>query len=340
MKNGVLPYLGFYPEYPPLAFLFIYFPYFITTDPAFYLFLYKSLAFIAMIAGTYFVYKWRNNAGDVWLYLFLLFVLQSSHYALVFHRFDIFVAVMTAAAIYYFFIKHKQKLGWVLLLLATFIKLYPLILFPVFYFKSKNKKAALWYIIPFIVINILLFVITNGRYISFLTQQGGRPVGYESILASFFMIPHLLFNTGIHPISYLNSLGLATDGFLVSVAKGLLWTFLLLPFFTKTQEIKKYHPLRLCLIVITCFILGNIAFSPQYLEWIIPFVVILALPEVILFATITGLTSWFFSFWGDPMNLWLILLISIRNILLLIFYYRLFSPKAVQKEFIESKKQE
>lgn len=325
-----MPYIGFHPEYPPLAFFFIYFPFFITDNSQFYLFIYKSLAFYAVVIGTFFVYKWRKNISDVWIYLLLLFILQSSQLALVLQRFDIFVAVLTAAAVYYFFKKHQVKTGWILLLLATFIKLYPIILVPLFFLKSKRRLTVLWYIVPFIIINAVLLFVTNGKYADFLSQQSGRPVGYESVLASFFQLSHLLFNTPIQPVSALNSWGLATDPTMLFIAKVILWIAILFPFISKFKRIRTFHPLHLCLIIITCFIAGNIVFSPQYLEWLIPFIFILAIPELILFTVITGLTAWFFSFWVNPSNEWLMLLIVVRNILFLIFYFRLFSEKAVQ----------
>jgi len=324
MLAGKLPYIGFHPEYPPLAFLFIYAPYLINKDPLFYQFLYGLGVFGGIIIGASVLIAWTKNFNRVWLYLLLLMILQANAYHLVFERFDIFAADFTLIGLYLFFKRHKENAGWFFLFLATMTKVYPIILIPLLLYKAKKKIAILWFILPMLIANGLLLYLTHGQYTDFLLKQLNRPVELESVSASFLLGLHLLNNFTVTPIYALNSWGLVVPIGTQHILQAVIFLLLLIPLVITRKRLLPYHPVRLTVICVLFFILSNSVLSPQYLIWLIPFIGFLTTPESILFILITAITSWTFYYWDagvSTLNQWILLLLVVRNFLLIIFYY-------------------
>ncbi len=323
MKSGLFPYVGFHPEYPPLSFFFIYVPYLINKDPVFYQFLYGLEVLVAICIGSYFIWALAKDFSKVWLWLLLLMIMQASKYHLVFGRFDIFVAVFTLIA-FYFFKKKKEDIGWFFLFLATMTKIYPLVLLPALLYKARYKVLVLWFAIPLVITNTLLLLVTHGQYNDFLLKQLQRPVELESIESSFLLGLHLLNNFHLSPVYELNSWGLSVPTVTHHLLQVIIFMLLCIPIAVARKRLLSYSPIRLVVISILFFMLLNSVLSPQYFIWLIPFIPFLAVPEIILSIIICAITAWFFTFWDNgvsQLNNWILFLIVIRNILIFTFYY-------------------
>lgn len=323
--HGQIPYINFHPEYPPFALGIFYSPYLFSKDPLFYVFIYQLIVSGAILLGALSIWLWKKDVNKIWIYLTLIFIMQSSPYHFIFERFDIFPAIMTSLATYFFF-KKSEKIGWVWLFAGIMTKIYPLVLIPLFFFKSKNKWNILWLILPLVGYNLWLLYATHGTYLQFASTQGFRPSELESFPSSIILGLHFFKNMAVTPVysHVVQSWGLDIPARLLTTLKLISYGLAILPLALCFKRLKQHSPMRMSVILISAFMICNIVFSPQYLIWLMPFVPFLDFGEIVLFILTVGITSWTFNFWQDWhfANEWLYLLVFTKNLLFLLFYFK------------------
>lgn len=333
IAHGSLPYVGFHPEYPPFAFIFIYLPYLIEKNPIYYLFWYGVMVTIAICIGAFVIWLWKRSMKAVWPYLFLLFLMQASDYKLVYENFDIFVSVLTLIAVYLFYKARHEALGWFVLFIATMTKFYPGILALPFFLQSKNKWSILWFLAPGVALNTFLIWVSHGQYLQFMQTQGFRPAELNGIPAAVMIGLHFVKGIQLNPIYIVNSWGLTIPKETLNVIRLAIGAVVLVPFILVRKRILQYHPARIATILITAFLLVNIVLSPGYLTWLIPFIPFLDDSEILLFTACAFVTSGTFIYWNvlwgkEPMNEWLLLTLFTKAMLLFVFYGKLFFKRS------------
>jgi len=197
-------------------------------------------------------------------------------------RFDIIPAALTLFAVICAGQKHWQR-AFVLLALATLLKVYPAILLVPFVLALQRETQGKWYAwrrwLPMgVFVGICVLVIGVSLLLSVvgtLAPLGyflARPVEIESLPASIFWIASLLWKT---PLEYVNSFGssniispLYSHVNLVMnvlLAMGLLSTWLL-------QWRERIDLAMSCLLTLLVVLMTGKVFSTQYILWVIPLV--------------------------------------------------------------------
>jgi hypothetical protein len=331
IAHGLIPYINFYPEYPPFALFFMYLPYLVDKNPITYLLWFGVLVTLAIILGALFIWLQGRDIKKIYLFGFLLFLLQASPYQFIYQRFDIFVAILTFASVYFFFKLKNESLGWFSLFIATMTKIFPIVLFPLFFLKTKRKWLSLWFIVPMAIFNLFLIWATKGQYLTSITIQGTRSAEVQSFISTFPIGTHLFFGAKLSGFFAVSTWNLEIPKQLLRNLRFLIFGLLVIPFVISylKKTIYSFNSTRLSAILITGFILANIVFCPQYLIWLIPFVPFLDLGEIGIFVIIVAITTSIFNlpFDSSKQNDWIYLMLFIRNVLLVVFYYKLFIEK-------------
>lgn len=183
IKDKLLPYKDFTPEYPPLSLPFFY------LSGVFGAYWFSLLFYFMVglfITGTAFlVYRMGKNP-----YVFLAPVLALG--TIFWDRFDIIPAFFTLLA-FYFLQKNKRYIGIFILSFATLIKIYPIIFLP-FFLWTKNReqilKSGLIFFIP--IITIVTVTLLYGGSFNRLLSHGKRGITIESLRATPILIEQLL----------------------------------------------------------------------------------------------------------------------------------------------------
>ncbi len=233
VTEGLIPYHDFFIEYPPLSLVFFTIPTFFvknftgnySTDFMPYSHAFTAFVFLFCLAGTMIAgLCGRKYKKSPVLLMFVFTACLCAIGPIVTKRYDIFVAVMTIAAVYAYFSEHRN-IAWFLLALATLAKLYPILLAPIFLMpylidmmphlsesrrtrtgKNKVRKSAgdiaadkqafmdslkkavtgfSIFILTGLVICLPFMICDYSGFMSFLTYHSDRGVQIESLLASF-----------------------------------------------------------------------------------------------------------------------------------------------------------
>jgi len=175
ISQGLVPYIDFFPEYPPLALtLFSIANLF---GEQWFTLMWYGMALLATV-GTMILIKRLNNNP----YVFLACILPLG--GLFWDRFDIFPAFFTLLSIYQ--AKKGNLLSLVSLFIGIMIKIYPIILIPVILlmFLVKSIKKFISASLLFIAL-IVIFILPNRQVIDTLFKyHGNRGIQIESIRAT------------------------------------------------------------------------------------------------------------------------------------------------------------
>jgi uncharacterized membrane protein len=202
-------------------------------------------------------------------------------------RLDIIPAIATLGAVYYF-IDGKHKTAFILLAAGTCIKIYPVILVPfflIYLFLNRQRQNAINGIGCFaaaclIVIIPVLILSPDGLWHS-LIYHAERGLQIESTYASVIELIHAAGNLPITIVHNYGSSNLASP-LADSMAKASF--FIMAPALTAVYWLFYKHTgnrhsdnemiITYSLLAILVFILTNKVFSPQYLIWLLPFIVL------------------------------------------------------------------
>lgn len=286
VNNHLMPYSGFTFEYPPLALLVFIIPRIFSWDLCSFHTAYAVFAALAYVLFAFCLLKitdhFRIQRANVYLSLIVLAIVGNQFITA---RNDIFaVAAVTAA--FMFFAKERYDLSAVMLAVGAMIKIYPIILFPVFmllFLMKRNPKGMFRYVIVgalFCVIAELPFIIADpGTAFEYLTYHSDRGLQVEGIVSSVITFINLFVpiidEIGIYYGSN-TIVGEIPDmcaRFLdVAVYVSLIVTFLAAVFICRKRVVRdEKDGLRLLaalsVIIVMVFTAFSKVYSAQYMLW-------------------------------------------------------------------------
>lgn len=357
--RGLVPYRDFAIEYPPGALPFFLLPKLLAGDVFSYRRFFVAevmlVDFIGLLLILYYGRKHGFSPRHVY-FTGLLYVVLPAVIGLVgYQRFDFIPAVLVLGAII-LLDKGYRVWAWALLGLGFAVKLYPVILTPVFLisaWREKSLKRDVLYGLPVFALTAavvwLPFLAAAGpKFWFFLSYHASRGIQLESFYSTILLVARWFgypvsteFSYGSWNVVSQVSPVLAKMSFFVM---GTLMSLVLVHSLAVAQNGSPTDgdiP-RQALLMVMAFIIGGKVLSPQYLLWLIPLLVI-ALREDsryrrkvwVAFALLTLI-----SFLIYPVNykglidlrLWPSLLILARNGLLLAVFYLLLKNGSVNRQ--------
>lgn len=289
-----LPYLVKQVEYPVITGWFIHLMAVLGQSQAGYYILNALFLILFAVVATYFLYKLspKENQKRLWLY----WILAPSMLVFAIFNWDILAVLFVVLALYCI---QKDKSGWASFFLALGFcsKFFPIIFLAPLLLKQHEKKEWIKIIGIFLLtvgaIN-LPFILANfdgwSHFFTFNSLRNSNPTSIWTIVRYFFR--------GLDvPAINLTSLILFASSF-----GFLLWKYY------------RENTIKLCFVGVLLFLIFNKVFSPQYILWLLPFLVLLPMPKKSWFYTLefTNLAalflalSWFFErninyiYWSMP----------------------------------------
>ena len=279
----VAPYTGVFSEYPQLATYFFALPHAMLSfwtdgdylrDRYYLLFSILMMGFLSATILT--LYRMRADNRH---YAFLMFLPASLYYS--YNRYDILPAFLSVVALL-LLSKAKYRSAVVMLALGVLAKWYLFLMFPVFlsYYYSKHRKIGMGLVFVFCLTllgGILPTLLSGG--VDALMVPYKFHAGRENNTKSLF---YLLYLTG-----------------LVSVSKPWFLVFTLLQFsIVPLSALVGIHSMRSVIawsaLTVFVFMLFGKFFSPQWILWVSPFLILLArdrrdVSRIVLFDLVTYL---------------------------------------------------
>ncbi len=199
--NGVFPYIPYEElrwEYPPLSYIFMVIPRLFTSNVATYEVLYSFQVMFVLLIGLVLIRKFakmydKNPFFGMLGYAVSVYLLDY----FIFDRFDIMVAVISMAAVY-FFVQRRYTWATVLLVFGLFIKLYPALLLPIFlipFISKGDYRTPLKQFLVFSILSVILIapfiIIAPDTVWTFMSYHGDRGLQIESVAASFVLLAEI-----------------------------------------------------------------------------------------------------------------------------------------------------
>ena len=292
-KNAVPLFEGEMPvmEYPPLALIFIAIPRIFGSTEWGYETAYVAMMVVIEIIGLLIVSRLADDLGRSRKKAMLAYtVLAMLMIEFVLDRFDMIAMVIALAAVM-FFVEKKYPAAFVLLAVGTLVKLYPAILFPVFFiyllYTRQAKEAGkgfVWFAATGLIVAGIFWLIDSETITGFLEYNTGRPLQVESLWSS---IVYVLSALGLTDV-YIE--GSSADSFWSDNLRGdladsiadvalpvtvvlivLVWLFYI--YRARAERDNGAGGMRLvalaCLASVMTFLAFNKVYSTQYLIWAI-----------------------------------------------------------------------
>lgn len=352
VASGAVPYKDWPFEYPPLSLIPLGIPRLISgiqVDHYQVPFLIFALATTLVAAGAL---VWLADRG--WsvlprtgtLVAFSALVLAAWPHVV--WRFDIFAALFAILALVALAASRPAAAG-VSLGLGMATKLYPAFLVPVFFayyaFSRRWRSAAMVAIgfIAFLAVMAGVLLLMAGRNgFTFLTYQEDRGIELESVLAGLVMLAHNLFETpaavtfgyGSYQIQSPVIAALNVPNAIVLLGLGaLLAVTLSLSFDWDARRFGTIRPRTMVSYLLATLLLvmvANKVLSPQYVAWLIPFGALLPWRQSLLLVVICALTTLEYPLAFDDlrkMELWVVVVLNVRNLLMVVLFLWLIVPR-------------
>lgn len=349
LPSSVSP-LSFLPyEYPVLSlFLFslpLLFPF------VAYQYVFAYLVFLAIVGVSVFLYTYKKSTAFLFLFFLCLGVAPTA-----FIRYDFFpsaLVLFTCFAVS----KKRFTLSYLLLFLATLLKLYPILLFPLLFITeqlsldTKNlflrfrRSISIGSLLLFFLLLPLIMRAEKNPYLFLLN----RPTQLESAQATGVWIHSIFTNTSLCLNYSYNSVNLVTSSsckllgqfspppiFISWIYTGL---FVLgygsILFFLYKKRLTFFTA---CFLTLILLLATQKIFSPQYLLWLLPFFPFFSIRSrfFFLFTSLSYLTFLIYPYMYStdvvnfidtplPPTQPILLLIGARNTLLFILFGMLYS---------------
>ena len=293
MFRGIAPYTdtvfvyGGYNvwEYPPLAYAVLFVPRLFSDNPYGY-----HIAYIVMMLLV--IWIGMNSAGKIARILgrshFVITTMYTAFTLLllefVLDRFDMVVVVICIVAIR-FLLEGKYPVAAVMISLGMLMKLYPVILAPIFavYLLSEGKRHELFRAVAaFLAVCVIVIPFAAvGDLTQMFDYHGNRPLEIECFFASVLNVVACIFPesgmTWIYSYGSDNIVGWIAD-WLGRIAVPLMVLMII-----STYALYAYGCIRnphagfdgvtvASFIAVCCFIMFGSVFSGQYVLWLLPFV--------------------------------------------------------------------
>jgi hypothetical protein len=283
--HGSLPYRDFSLEYPPFALVFFLLPRFLTSTYITYAVYYRVEVFIFILIGLYILYLIAQRLGkSPWKIMMIYTVAILAMGPILAEQYDVFPAVLTLLALYFFWVG-KYKTSWVLLALGALTKIYPLFLAPIFllYHLRNREYRRIWSgVITFAVTSLIIFlpflILSPSSILYLINYHSQRGIQLESVYSSFLLIGDKLGLTSVKLAMDFGSWNLVSPlaDALAKISLYLTGLLLLIAYwfiFTQMKPGKsQFTRLGAYALLVTgvALVFGKIL-SPQYLIWLIPF---------------------------------------------------------------------
>ena len=290
--NGEIPII----EYPPFSLVFMAIPRLFGWTPEAYEVCYVIEVFIFMVIGLIYTDKLAEHFGKNRKNAMLAYsVLTVLLLEFVTDRYDIFPAVLTLMSIYYF-VKSRYAWAFILIAIGLMTKLYPAMLFPIYFliFAAKKEwneafKWTLVFIAANLAIIIPVLIIEPDMIWNFLNYHSDRPLQIESLAASLiyplsmFGLITVKITSAMLPDGTLDPDNFGSDNLVGTVPDAvagilspimvmgvLAVCFFFLYVYLKAEEENKVKLLGMAIagVIMTFILLGKV-FSSQYLIWAI-----------------------------------------------------------------------
>jgi uncharacterized membrane protein len=287
--HGSLPYRDFSFEYPPFSLVFFILPRLATSTYEIYSVFYQLEVLIFDLIGLFLVYLIARRLGKApWKLMTIYTIGILAIGPIIANQFDIFPAVMTLAAIYFFWLG-KHKTSWVFLALGTVTKIYPAVIAPIFliyYLKNRQYRQMISGLIVFaaiclaVVIPFLIF--GSESIINLINYHSQRGIQLESTYSALLLLANKLGLLQVHWVfSYgsVNLTGPLADAF-AKASTYIMGLALIIAYWFIWKQMKpgKSQFTRIgaySLLVIVVLLVTSKVLSPQYLIWLIPFLPLL-----------------------------------------------------------------
>ena len=268
-----------------------------------------ALVMILLAIGIYFVMlKSRSRAAAIMFAAYLVV----GGWVTAAGRFDLIPASLTFLA-FLASVKQRWLLAYMLLAIATMIKLYPVYLLPAFLVAQQSSRQVNWRhwydgrrwaaLSVYIGVCVLILLVSLGLNVEGTLAPFGyfkdRPVQVESLsssvlwLSSLITHQHLSYEFTFGSLNIVNTSGMqySLPGTLCLIG-GVLYTLWL----QWKQKIDLATALLLTLLIV---IVTTKVFSPQYLIWVIPFAAYIGearLRWLIPWIALGLLTTWIYPY--------------------------------------------
>ncbi|MBU0976046.1 MAG: hypothetical protein ABIE03_04955 [Patescibacteria group bacterium] len=291
--SGGVPYVDFTFEYPPASILIFAIPRLLSRDIDVYRQIFQFFNFLAgagllSLSGLY-AKKTGMNYRSVMIFQLAGLILISP---ILLTRFDVIVALVTFGGFYAYLkgVQEKSRLkyiGYFLIILAGFSKLYPFLIVPLLFLSEyklhgykmvlKSVLVALFLCLPFII----FLLIGNSGLAELLNYHSERGLEIESTYASALLILKklgimenvtVMYSHGSFGVSGPAASFLASESFII-----LILSYILLV--VKALLLKwKDKPFQLLVKIVTLtvllFIITSKVFSTQYYIWLFPWLIL------------------------------------------------------------------
>ncbi|MGB0562741.1 MAG: glycosyltransferase 87 family protein [Spirulinaceae cyanobacterium] len=254
-------------------------------------------------------------------------------------RYDFFVVLLTLITLLGLRQFRPVVVG-VSLALGILAKLYPIVMLPpiAFSYLIQRNYHALTQFMGAMVITLMMSItpflwLDAQQFIAFLGYHQERPLQLESLPAGVAILLHQWNGLTVEKVFSHSSEGLVFAGdrvilsllpylFIGLACLGSYWIWRC--FSQQHQQTKQVSLTTIaqgCLIMHLVFILSNKVFSPQYVLWLLPFVLLLGQRDRIVYLVICLLTILVYpTFYDRLMESWSVaLLLNMRNGLMVVW---------------------
>lgn len=350
IEDGLVPYLDFSFAYPPLALALEAIPGILTeSEEGFYaifsaqmlLFAWASVWLVAKVADKLGQSGFRTGA----LY-FIVLLFYSTELT---KKMDIVPAVTVLLALYYY-LSARDLPAYAVLLIGGLIKIYPLLLAPVFIIdafarKSSERRtgavkgvAMILIVFAAAVVGLLAAGFSLSETADVFLHQSGRNFQIESVPGNLFLILGMLGLGGYEIVSHAHTYNVESD--IADLCDGWwLWlsaALVIVSYIVFWHYRRKASPeeaenalVKGMVLSVLTLLLTFMVFSTQYMLWIVTLLPLMIMAEqdgrtrltmqalfLLLFPVLLPQMIWYLFDWGEALGAVSVL---IRNLLLLWF---------------------
>jgi len=289
---GQTPYFDFKVEYPPLTLVLFVIPGFLAKLFGGFETIYRlQMALFdfgcLVLIGPLSHHIFKADKRGVFISRIVYLVLGVLLFQIIYDRFDIAVAFLIMFSLYLALVREKWTFAYIVLWLATLIKLFPVILLPLFIITqarmSKNGKRAasnLGYSLGFLFIALIVLQIIFGNWWeTVLGYHGKRGIQIESLYAAIALVARefgtpaaLNHEFGAYQISNSFTAFMANISPIIIVFSIILLYYGFHRLASGPLDIarRRQSLVKAVLAALLVFIVFNKVLSPQYLLWLIP----------------------------------------------------------------------
>ncbi len=322
LLQGAVPYRDFTLEYPPLATVLFAVPMLLGRTPEAFqtFFALQMIVFDLVITVVAFLALQRlaPGAGPWGVLLAQPLLLVMAGKAIVLTRFDLAPAALTLLAMVLWSAR-RERLGWLVLGVATALKLYPILIAPLlvlFGWKRRPVRALALDLALFAAATLIPTLLVTRGDLSFVTgfvaYHKDRGLEIESLYSSLLMVGGLLTGSPLAHVYQFGSEELiaplvpwALELAFPLTALSLLAVYLLAwQVARRPEQDDPFNTLiTFSVAALLCFMVFGKVLSPQYLLWLYPFAGVVVKRRELMWVWLGSaflLTLWVFPYhWFD-----------------------------------------